>query len=51
MPMPNTIVTESPWPSMTMDNLDPQGWMKDMDIVVDGDREVCIVICTAPLVV
>jgi len=45
-----TIVMETPYSQMTVDNIDPSGWMKEMDIVCDGDREMCIVICTAPVV-
>ena len=41
-----SVVMEVPYAEMKQDTYDPSGWLSEMDFVCDGDREVCIVICT-----
>jgi hypothetical protein len=41
-----TLVMECPYAEMRADSYDPSGWLSCMDLVCDGDREVCVVVCT-----
>ena len=49
MTMPTaTIAAEIPYAEMTLDSIDPSGWLSSMDMVCDGDKSVVYVICTLP---
>ena len=43
---PATIAAEIPYAEMTLDSIDPSGWMASLDIVFDADRMMAIVLCT-----
>ena len=41
-----TIAAQIPYAEMTLDSIDPSGWMASLDIVCDGDREVVVLLST-----